>query len=67
MGGNNIPCAEAHRGGGGYGVDVRHVLEYLRVLRVLLLKCCGEMRECGRGQSGRNGRARRAPILIGRE
>ena len=52
VGGNNIPCAEAHRGCCGYGVDVGHDLESLKVVWVLLLKCCGEMRECGRGQSG---------------
>ena len=57
VGGKNIPCAKAHRGCGGYGVDVGHGLESLRVvlecrvLRVLLLKCCGEMCECGWGQS----------------
>ena len=49
MGGKNIPSTEAHRGCRDYGVDVRHVLVCLRVLRVLLLKCCGEMRECGWG------------------
>jgi hypothetical protein len=56
VGGKNIPCTKAHRGCRGYGVDVGHVLECLRVLRVLLLKCCGEMRECGRGQSAWCGR-----------
>ena len=55
VGGKNIPSAKAHRGCGGYGVDVGHGLEWLRVvlecsvLRVLLRKCCGEMRECGWG------------------